>query len=64
VPAAVVTKIHTDTAKVLQIPEIREKLTGLGAEPAGSTPDQLKAAMRTEYDRYGKLIQKLGIKAD
>ena len=64
VPAALVTKIHTDTAKVLQIPEIREKLTGLGAEPAGSTPDQLKAAMRTEYDRYGKLIQKLGIKAD
>jgi len=64
VPAAVVTKIQTDTAKVLQIPEIRDKLTGLGAEPVGSTPDELRAAMRAEYDRYGKLIQKLGIKAD
>ena len=64
VPAAVVTKIQADTAKVLQVPEIRDKLTGLGAEPVGSTPDELRAAMRAEYDRYGKLIQKLGIKAD
>lgn len=63
-PAAVVTKIQADAAKVLQIQDIRDKLTALGADPVGSTPDQLRTAMRTEYDRYGKLIQKLGIKAD
>jgi tripartite-type tricarboxylate transporter receptor subunit TctC len=61
---AVVTRIQTDVAKVLQIQDIREKLTALGAEPVGSTPEQLRTAMRTEYDRYGKLIQKLGVKAD
>ena len=61
---AVITRIQTDVAKVLQIQEIREKLTALGAEPVGSTPEQLRTAMRTEYDRYGKLIQKLGVKAD
>jgi len=64
VPPAVVTRIQTDVAKVLQIPEIREKLTGLGADPVGSTPEHLRTAMRTEYDRYGKLIRKLGIKAE
>ena len=64
VPSAVVTRIQTDVAKVLQIPEIREKLTGLGADPVGSTPEHLRTAMRTEYDRYGKLIRKLGIKAE
>jgi tripartite-type tricarboxylate transporter receptor subunit TctC len=60
----VVTRIQADVAKVLQIQDIREKLTALGAEPVGSTPEQLRTAMRTEYDRYGKLIQKLGVKAD
>ena len=64
VPAAAVTKIQSDVGKVVQMQDIRDKLTGLGADPVGSTPDQLRAAMRTEYDRYGKLIQKLGIKAD
>ena len=64
VPPAVVTKIQTDVAKVLQIQEIRDKLTGLGAEPVGSTAEQLRTAMRSEYDRYGNLIRKLGIKAD
>ena len=64
VPAAAVTRIHTDVAKVLQIQEVRDKLTALGADPVGSSPDQLRTTMRTEYDRYGKLIQKLGIKAD
>jgi tripartite-type tricarboxylate transporter receptor subunit TctC len=61
---SVVTRIQTDVAKVLQIQDIREKLTALGAEPVGSTPEQLRTAMRTESDRYGKLIQKLGVKAD
>jgi tripartite-type tricarboxylate transporter receptor subunit TctC len=64
VPPAVVTKIQTDVAKVLQIQEIRDKLTGLGAEPVGSTAGELRTAMRSEYDRYGNLIRKLGIKAD
>jgi tripartite-type tricarboxylate transporter receptor subunit TctC len=63
-PAATVAKIQADSAKVIQMQDVRERLTGLGADPVGSTPEQLRTAMRTEYDRYGKLIQKLGIKAD
>jgi tripartite-type tricarboxylate transporter receptor subunit TctC len=63
-PPPVVTKIQTDAAKVLQMNDVREKLLSLGADPVGSTPEQLRATMRTEFDRYGKLIRKLGIKAD
>ena len=63
-PKEVVIKIQADVVKVLQLQDVRERLIGLGVEPVGSTPDQLKIAMRTEYDRYGTIIRKLGIKAD
>ena len=63
-PRAVVTKIQTDVAKVLQASDIREKLAGIGVEVVGSTPEQLAAAIKTDYDRYGAIIRKLGIKAD
>ena len=63
-PPAVVAKIQTDAAKVIQLPEVRERLQGLGAEPVGSTPAQLSAAIKADYDRYGAVIKRLGIKAD
>jgi len=63
-PPAVVAKIQTDAAKVIQLPEVRERLQGLGAEPVGSTAAQLSAAIKADYDRYGTVIKRLGIKAD
>jgi tripartite-type tricarboxylate transporter receptor subunit TctC len=63
-PPAVVAKIQTDAAKVIQLPEVRERLQGLGAEPVGSTPAALTAAIKADYDRYGAVIKRLGIKAD
>jgi tripartite-type tricarboxylate transporter receptor subunit TctC len=63
-PPAVVAKIQTDAAKVIQLPEVRERLQGLGAEPVGSTSAELTAAIKADYDRYGAVIKRLGIKAD
>jgi tripartite-type tricarboxylate transporter receptor subunit TctC len=63
-PPAVVGKIQTDAAKVIQLPEVRERPQGLGAEPVGSTAAQLSAAIKADYDRYGTVIKRLGIKAD
>jgi tripartite-type tricarboxylate transporter receptor subunit TctC len=63
-PRPIVMKIQTDIAKVVQLPELRERLQNLGAEPVGSSPEQLLAAMRADYDRYGAVIKRLGLKAD
>jgi tripartite-type tricarboxylate transporter receptor subunit TctC len=63
-PKDVVTKIHADVAKVLQLPDVREKLGNMGVDAVGSTPEQLRVAIKTDYDRYGAIIRKLGIKAD
>ena len=63
-PPAVVAKIQGDSAKVLQTPDLREKLSAQGIVPGGGTPDQLRAVMRADFDRYGAIIRKVGIKAD
>jgi len=61
---AIVAKIQADVAKALQLPDVREKLAGIGVDVVGSTAEQLAAAIKTDYDRYGAIIRKLGIKAD
>jgi tripartite-type tricarboxylate transporter receptor subunit TctC len=63
-PKEIVTKIHAGVAKVLQLPDVREKLGNMGVDAVGSTPEQLRVAIKTDYDRYGAIIRKLGIKAD
>ena len=63
-PPAVAAKIQTDAAKVIHLPEIRDRLQGLAAEPVGSTSAELAAAIKADYDRYGTIIRRLGIKAD
>ena len=63
-PASIVNKIQADVARVLQLPDIREKLLALGADPVGSNPEQLLAAMRADFERYGSVIRKVGIKSE
>jgi len=63
-PRDTVKKVQADVARVVRMPEVRDKLIGMGADPVGSTAEELRAHMRAEYDRYGPLIRKLGLKAE
>jgi tripartite-type tricarboxylate transporter receptor subunit TctC len=63
-PREVISKIQSDIAKVLQMADVREKLAGMGAEPSGESPEALAARIKTEYDAWGEVVRKAGIKAD
>ena len=63
-PADIAGKIQAEVARAVQAPDVREKMLGMGAEPVGSTREQLAALMKQDYDRYGAIIKRLGIKAD
>jgi len=63
-PKDVIEKIHSDVAKVLQFPEVRERLAGMGAEPSGEAPAELAARIKSEYERWGEVVRKANIKAD
>ena len=63
-PAAVITKLHSETVSALRAPEVRDFMTAEGAELVGSTPAELAAYLRREIERYGKVIKSANIKAD
>jgi len=63
-PKDAVARINKDFAAVLALPDVREKLEAQGADPSGETPAELAARIRGEYDYWGEVVKKAGIKAD
>jgi tripartite-type tricarboxylate transporter receptor subunit TctC len=59
-----VTKLHADIAKVLSQPDAKERVAGLGFDVVASSPEQFAAQIRTEIEKWGKVIKASGIKAD
>ena len=63
-PAAIINRLNQEIAKVLNKPEVKERLFNSGVEVVGSSPEQLAAKMRSEMTRMGKVIKEAGIKAE
>jgi tripartite-type tricarboxylate transporter receptor subunit TctC len=64
-PREVLEKLRMEIRKALELPEIREKLHAAGGlEPFVTTPEEFSSLIRRDYDRFGKLIKEVGIKAD
>ena len=62
-PAAVVAQLNGEIVKALNTPEVKARLTGEGAEPVGNTAAQFQAYIRTEIEKYAKIVAALGIGA-
>ena len=62
-PDDVVARIHADTLKVMADAQVKERMATLGAEIVASTPAELAGFLRSEMDKWGKLINEAGIKA-
>jgi len=60
----IVAKLHTETVKALKVPEVRERLGSVGAEPGGNTPDQFGAFIRSETAKYARIVKDANIKID
>lgn len=63
-PPDLIARLYADISKVLQQPDFREKITGMGADVVGSTPAQFGAFMKAESDKWGKVIREANIKAE
>jgi tripartite-type tricarboxylate transporter receptor subunit TctC len=60
-PAAVISRLHQAIAKSLAIPEVRERIIGLGADPVGNSPEEFAAFIRKELATWSKVIRDVGI---
>ena len=63
-PAAIVDQLHRETIRALQAPDLRDMLKNQGAEPVGNTGDQFNVIIKDEIEKWRKLVQALGLKAD
>jgi tripartite-type tricarboxylate transporter receptor subunit TctC len=63
-PKALINKLNADIVRVLQTPDVREKLLVQGAEPVSSTPARLDAYVREEIVKLGKIVRESGARAD
>ena len=63
-PKAVVDKLYAEVQRIAALPEIKERLTTLGAEPSAMTPDQFGAWLKTEIPAMAKIVKEEKITAD
>ena len=63
-PKAVVDKLYAEVQRIAALPEIKERLTTLGAEPSAMTPDQFGAWLKTEIPAMAKIVKDEKITAD
>lgn len=63
-PKAVVDKIFAETAKALQQPDVQKRLLGLGGEPGNVSQAEFAALVKSDYDRFGKLIKDANVKLE
>lgn len=63
-PRAVVAKIAADLSRQLKVPEMQERLAGLGVDAAGTSPAEFKAMFTVEIEKWAKVVKAAGITLD
>jgi tripartite-type tricarboxylate transporter receptor subunit TctC len=63
-PKDIVTKLNADVNRVLQLPEVREKFAGLGAESMPMGTEQFALHLRAEIAKFAKAIKDSGATAE
>ena len=63
-PAELAARIQRDIVRVINQPETRDRLIGMGVDLIGNSPEEFGAFLRAEIPRYAKVIKDAGIKAE
>ncbi|MSQ51887.1 MAG: tripartite tricarboxylate transporter substrate binding protein [Betaproteobacteria bacterium] len=63
-PVAVVQRLNESTNRIIQMPDIRERLNAQGLEPVGGASQQFADYVKTEIAKWGKVVREAGMKAE
>ncbi len=60
----VVAKLNAEIVRILKLPDVQDKLSGLGANIVGSTPEEFAKFIKSEIAKWSKVARQAGVKLD
>ncbi|MBV8537824.1 MAG: tripartite tricarboxylate transporter substrate binding protein [Alphaproteobacteria bacterium] len=63
-PRPLVHQISTDINSALKNPDLKERMAGVGMEPAGDTPEQFDAYIKAEIEKWAPIVKEAGLKVE
>jgi tripartite-type tricarboxylate transporter receptor subunit TctC len=63
-PRAIIARLNAVAAEVVRNPDTRARLTAIGGDPVGSSPQEFAAFLRADYDKNGAAAKQAGLKVD
>jgi len=63
-PADIVQRLSADISRAVLSSDLKERMTQVGMEPVGSTPEQFEAFVRSEIEKWSKVVKASGAKVD
>ncbi len=63
-PRAAIDRLYQSISKAAAIPDVRDRIIALGAEPVGNTPEEFGAFIKREIGTWAKIIKEVGIKVE
>ena len=60
----IVARVNADVIKIVNAPELKERLKAEGSDPVGSTPDEYARFLRDEIAKWAKVIKFAGVKSE
>ncbi|HEX7219953.1 MAG TPA: tripartite tricarboxylate transporter substrate binding protein [Burkholderiales bacterium] len=65
IPNDVLAKLRTELRRVLESPDVKQKMNAAGGlDPYLTTPDEFQALIKRDYEKYAKVVKDIGIKLD
>ena len=63
-PRPVVQKLHNEVARIVHLPEVKQRFSIDAADPVGNSPEEFTAYLKSEIARWTKVVKDAGIRVD
>ena len=63
-PRDIIDRLHATMTRILKMPDVRERLLGQEMEPVGSSPEQFSELVRSDLDKWLKVIKTANVRLD
>jgi tripartite-type tricarboxylate transporter receptor subunit TctC len=63
-PGQIIARLHSEAVKVLNLPDVRNPIAAQGNDIVASSPEEFTAYIRSEMDKWGKVIKAAGVSGE